>query len=304
MKPKIVVIGSSNVDMIMKMERLPKEGETITDAEYMQTFGGKGANQAVGAARAGGNVTFVNCVGDDLFVETMIKNFEEDGMDTRYIFHETGISSGTALVMIGEGGRNYLSVSPGANYRLSPAYIDKVKSVIDEAKIVVLQYEILPKTLKYILDYCDEKNKNVLWNFAPARTFDIDYLKKVNILVVNETEAEILSGITVNNYENAKAAIHKLMELGTQTVILTLGENGSLIGKPENIEKVEAFAVEAVDTTAAGDVYCGSLAVALVEGKSLKQAVRFASGAAALSVTKLGAQPSAPYRKEIDDFIS
>lgn len=303
MKRKVVVIGSSNIDFIMKMPRLPKVGETVTDAEFMQVFGGKGANQAVGAARAGGNVYFVNCVGDDDITPGMLENFKKDDINIDFVFREKNISTGTALIMIGDHGTNYLSVAPGANYRLTPSYIDKAASLIMEADIVLLQYEITAETLKYILDFCEKNNKLVMWNFAPAREFDRDYLKKVSILVVNETEAEILSGIAVNNDESVIKAASKLKEAGCETVIITLGVKGSYILPGKEGEWVNAYSVNAVDTTAAGDIFCGSLAVALTEGKSFAESVRFASAAAAISVTRMGAQPSAPYRNEIDDFI-
>ena len=152
MKKTITVIGSSNVDMIMKMEKLPRLGETVTDAEFFQVYGGKGANTAVGAARAGGNVNFVNCVGDDIFSDPMVENFRKDGINTEFVFKEKGISSGTALIMIGGKGDNYLSVSPGANYRLTPDYIDKADKAIAESDIIIIQNEILPETIKYIID--------------------------------------------------------------------------------------------------------------------------------------------------------
>ncbi|MDW7692471.1 ribokinase [Flammeovirgaceae bacterium SG7u.111] len=303
MSEKIVVIGSSNVDMIMKMDRLPKRGETVTDADFMQVFGGKGANQAVSAARAGGNVVFVNCVGDDAFAPVMVKNFEKDGMDTRYVFKETGVASGTALIMIGDAGDNCISVAPGANYRLTPAYIDQIKDEIAAAEIVVMQYEILEETITYVLDYCRKIGKPTLLNFAPARAFDLSYFKGLTYLVVNESETEFLCGINPDGDENTEKAAKALQQLGPEKVIITLGVGGSYILDGDKAIRVSAFDVEAVDTTAAGDVYCGSLAVAIVEGKSLKEAVKFASAASALAITKMGAQPSAHKRTEIDAFL-
>jgi ribokinase len=303
MQKKIVVIGSSNIDFIMKMKRLPKVGETVTDAVFMQVFGGKGANQAVGAARAGGNVHFVTCVGDDDTAPRMVEQFLNDGINTDFVFREKDISTGSALIMIGEDGANCISVAPGANYRLTPECIDKAFDTIRDAEMVILQYEILPATLEHTLDLCNKYNKKVIWNFAPARDFNKKFLGKISILVVNETEAEILSGITVNNDESVVKAGEKLRELGCGTVIITLGAKGSFALSGEEKEWVPAYKVDAVDTTAAGDIYCGTLAVALTEGKSLTGAIRFAGAAAAISVTRMGAQPSAPTRKEIDDFI-
>lgn len=303
MTNNIVVIGSSNVDFIMKMERLPKVGETVTDSIFMQVFGGKGANQAVGAARAGGNVTFVSCVGDDKFADHMIENFKKDGINAEWVFKEKDVATGAALIMIGSKGNNYISVAPGANYRLSKSHIDKAKSVIEEASIILLQYEILPETLQYIIELSHELKKKVVLNLAPARPIGYDILEKLSILVVNETEAEFLTGINVSTPGDIETAAIFLLKKGIETVIITLGEAGSYIATQDYRKKVGAFRVTAVDTTAAGDVYCGSLCVALMEGKSLPDAVRFAGAASAISVTRLGAQPSAPTRREIESFL-
>jgi ribokinase len=303
MANNIVVIGSSNVDFIMKMEHLPKVGETVTDSIFMQVFGGKGANQAVGAARAGGNVTFVSCVGDDKFADLMIENFKKDGINTDRVFKEKDVATGAALIMIGLKGNNYISVAPGANYRLGKSHIDLARSIIEDASIILLQYEILPETLQYIIDVCHELKKKVVLNLAPARPIGYDYLKKLSILVLNETEAEFLTGKNVSASGEIEAAATFLLKKGIETVIITLGEEGSYIATQEYRDRINAFRVTAVDTTAAGDVYCGSLCVALVEGKTLADAVRFAGAAAAISVTRLGAQPSAPTRQEIELFL-
>ncbi len=178
MTNNIVVIGSSNVDFIMKMERLPKVGETVTDSIFMQVFGGKGANQAVGAARAGGKVTFVSCVGDDKFADLMIENFKQDGINTDFVFKEKDVATGAALIMIGSKGNNYISVAPGANYRLSKSHIDKITGIIRNADIILLQYEILPETLKYVIDVCHGLKKRVVLNLAPARPIEDKYLEQ------------------------------------------------------------------------------------------------------------------------------
>jgi len=303
MTSNIVVIGSSNVDFFMKMDRLPRLGETVTDCTFMQVFGGKGANQAVGAARAGGKVTFVNCMGDDKFADLMLENFKKDGMNTDFVFREKDIASGAALIMIDAHGNNYLSVAPGANYRLKEFHIDQVKDVIRDAAIILLQYEILPGTLKYIIDACFDMQKKVVLNLAPARPIEDHYLGKISILVVNEVEAEFLTGNKVGTSDEIELAAASLLKKGIETVIITLGKEGSFIATAEHRERIPAFKVEAQDTTAAGDVYCGSLCVALVEGKSLSEAVRFANAAAAISVTRLGAQPSAPTRGEIESLL-
>ena len=303
MKDKIVVIGSSNVDLIMKMDHLPEKGETVTDAEFMQVYGGKGANQAVAAARAGGKVVFVNCVGEDAYTSQMVQNYKNDGIDTRFVFHEKNIASGHALIMIGGKGDNYLSVAPGANYRLTPERIGQALSVFNDAAIIVMQYEIPEKTIQHVINLANERGIPVLWNFAPARAFDLSYIPKIDILVLNEVEAGFLAGMKVESPEDAEKAAGKLVSEGVQKVIITLGEKGAFVLSKYGKVDVPAFKVDAVDTTAAGDTFCGAFAVSYVERKSWKEALRFASSAAALCVTRMGAQPSAPSRKEIDSFL-
>jgi ribokinase len=300
-KKDILVIGSSNIDLIMKMDRLPGKGETVTDCNFLQTFGGKGANQAVAAARAGGNVVFVSCVGDDQYGTSMIDNYKKDGINTDHLLTIPGIPSGTALIMIGGDGDNYISVAPGANFELKKPHIDKIRNVIRESDILLLQYEILTETLEYILE--TTSGNTTILNLAPAKPLDDHHLKMVSILVVNETEAQLISGITHVTYENAGLAAGVLHDKGVRTVIITMGVRGSYISSKEYTGYVEAFPVKAVDATAAGDVYCGNLAAGLADGLSLKDAVRFSSAASAICVTRLGAQASAPSKKEIEDFL-
>jgi ribokinase len=304
MKNRIVVIGSSNVDLLMKMGHLPEKGETVTDAAFMQVYGGKGANQAVAAARAGGNVSFVNCVGEDAYTPQMVQNFKDDGIDTRFVFNESGIASGHALIMIDDYGMNYLSVAPGANYRLTPAKIDEALPVINEAAIIVMQYEIPEETIKYVIDVAHEKNIPVMWNVAPARAFDFSYIPKVNILVLNEVEAGFLAEMPVKNHVDAEKAAEILIARGVEKVIITLGSQGAFVTTKDEKVNVPSYKVDALDTTAAGDTFYGSFAVAIVEGKSLRDSLRFANAAAAISVTRMGAQPSAPDRNEIEAFLS
>ncbi len=304
MNQKIVVIGSSNVDFIMKMTRLPEKGETITDAVFMQTFGGKGANQAVGAAKAGGDVWFVNCVGDDAFAPLLLENMRQAGVNVDYVRCERGVATGAALVMVGNAGQNYLSVAPGANYRLTPAMIAEIKPLLQKAAILVLQYEIPPETLYACIDLAHALGLPTLFNLAPARTFDAAYLPKVTYLAVNESEAQSLCGFAVDTPQAVEQAAEALLAQGAGTVIITLGADGVYLASANRRQHIPAFKVEAVDTTAAGDVFSGALAVALVEGKSLAEAARFACAASAISVMRLGAQPSAPGRDEIEKFLS
>jgi ribokinase len=300
----VAVVGSSNIDLVMKMPRLPKVGETVTDATFVQAFGGKGANQAVGAARAGGEVVFVGCLGDDAYGEQVRGSLKADGIDTRFVFTEPGVASGTALILVGGEGENYISVAPGANYRLTPAHVDRAREAIEGAAIVVSQCEIPPETLEHVVALGARLGKPVLLNLAPARRLSGAALAKLAYLAVNETEAEFLTGRNVASDHDVEEAAGALLAMGPGTVVLTLGVRGAYVSTEGLRSLVPGFAVEAVDTTAAGDVHCGALAVALVEGRPVLEAVRFANAAAALSVTRLGAQPSAPRRQDIEALLT
>jgi ribokinase len=303
MSHKILVIGSTNVDFLIKSDKLPSFGETVTGGIFMQNFGGKGANQAVGAARAGGNVTFITCLGEDLYAGELLRNFRTDGIDTKYVFVDHDSSTGSALIMLDKEGNNYLSVAPGANYRLTPAHIDKAMDAFLEAEMIVMQMELSPVTTYYVFELAKKYGKKVMFNLAPAMPFNKDVLKQVYAFVVNEVEASMVTGLKVESDGEIRGAARALLDLGPEVIVITLGSSGSFIANREYSQYVPSYKVKAVDTTAAGDVYCGSLVVALVEGKSLAEAVRFAGAAAAISVTRLGAQPSAPRRKEIEDLI-
>ena len=303
MSGTIVVVGSSNVDLIMTMPRLPRPGETVSGAEFSQTFGGKGANQAVGAARAGARVAFVGCVGDDAYGAELAANLARDGIDTRFVFREDGVASGTALIMIGAGGQNCISVAPGANGRLTPEHVERAREVIATAACVVTQCEIPPATLARVVELAASLARPVILNLAPARAIDDATLARLSCLAVNETEAEFLTGRPAGTDAEVEAAADTLLARGPKTVLITLGARGAYVARGDQRALVPAFAVEAVDTTAAGDVHCGAFAVAQVEGRGLVEAVRFANAAAALSVTRLGAQPSAPTRAEVESLL-
>lgn len=304
MDKKIVVIGSTNIDITMQLDHLPKKGETVTNGEYYQSFGGKGANQAVGAARCGGNVYFVTCLGDDNFSSILIESFIKDSIQTKYIFIETGVTTGSALIMTDKQGHNCIGVASGANENLSPAMIDKAMPIIRDAEMILLQCEISHETNKYVIDVCSKLEKKVILNLAPARPIEDDYLGRLFLLVVNESEAEFLCGFKVTTNSDVEKAVDILLKKGPENVIITLGSRGSYVAAKEKRYFINSPDVVAIDTTAAGDIYCGALAVALTEGKSFENAVKFATAAAAICVTRLGAQPSAPRRIEIDEFLS
>jgi ribokinase len=303
MKHPIVVVGSSNTDMIIQLNRIPRPGETILGGEFTTAAGGKGANQAVGAARAGGRVTFIARVGRDMFGDQAIADFKRDGICVDHVLRDKTAPSGIALIFVASDGENSIAVAGGANAKLAPADVKKATTAIRSAAVLVMQLETPLETVQAAARIAAKAGARVILNPAPAQPLPDTLLKLVSILTPNETEAELLTGIKVTGPSAAAKAADKLRSRGVKTVILTLGPRGAFIADANGKQLVPGFKVKAVDTTAAGDIFNGSLAVALAEGKPLPAAVRFANAAAALSVTKLGAQPSAPRRVEIEKFL-
>lgn len=303
MSGSIVVVGSSNVDLIMKLARLPKRGETVTEGVFLQTFGGKGANQAVAAARAGGCVALVSCVGDDPYGAAIVENLRAAKVETDLVFSEAGVASGTALIMIGDDGDNCIAVAPGANYRLGREHADRAHERLAGAAMIVLQCEIPAETLEYVIERAAAHGRPTMLNLAPARRLSESCLQKLTYLILNESEAEFLCGFAVDSRDKAFQAGQAIRRRGPQSVLVTLGGEGACVCHNDGAFHVPAFPVQPVDATAAGDTFCGSLAVALLEGKDLQSGVRFANAAAALAVTRLGAQPSIPHRAEIEQFL-
>jgi len=304
MKNRIVVVGSSNTDMIIKLARIPRPGETVLGGEFCTAAGGKGANQAVAAARAGGKVSFVARVGDDMFGRQAVAGFTADGVDVDFVLEDSGIPSGVALIFVDEHGENSIAVASGANARLSPADVSNASEVICGADILVTQLETPLATVQATLELAATHAVPVVLNPAPAQSLGADILQHVSVLTPNETEAELMTGIEVKGEADATAAAEKLSGMGVEAVLITLGSRGAFLYDSDHRELVAGFRVDAVDTTAAGDVFNGALAVAIANGSEMVKAVRFANAAAALSVTKLGAQPSAPTRAEIDEFLN
>jgi ribokinase len=300
----IVVVGSSNTDMIVKVPKIPRPGETIVGGTFATAAGGKGANQAVAAARAGARVTFVARVGRDMFGEQALEGFRREGLNVDFVLQDPEAPSGVALIFVEESGENSIAVAPGANNSLTPEDVERAGDVLQSADVLVLQLESPLETVRKATDTAAAAGVRVILNPAPAQAVGDDVLKNVAILTPNETEAEFLSGVKVEGESGAAEASSRLLERGPEAVLLTLGARGVFVATKDGTELVPAFRVEAVDTTAAGDVFNGTLAVALAEGRDLAGAVRFASAAAALSVTKLGAQPSAPARKEIEAMMA
>ena len=301
--PSIIVVGSSNTDMIISLDRIPRPGETILGGEFVTAAGGKGANQAVGAARAGGRVTFIARVGGDMFGDQAIAGFQSDGINVDHITRDSDAPSGVALIFVAKDGENSIAVAGGANNRLSPEDVEKAKLVFDDATAVIMQLETPLETVQAVAELATAAGVRVILNPAPAQPLPDELLKLVSILTPNETEAELLTGVKVSDSATASQAADKLLARGVQTVILTLGSQGAFVAGADMRQLVPGFKVKPLDTTAAGDVFNGALTVALGEGRVLLDAVRFANAAAALSVTRLGAQPSVPTRGEIDQFL-
>jgi ribokinase len=299
----ITVIGSSNTDMIIKVPRLPKPGETVLGGKFSTAPGGKGANQAVAAARSGGNVTFVARVGDDIFGEQALKGFKEDGINTDFIIKDKDAPSGIAEIFVSEDGENSIAVALGANLNLSVYDVIAAKEAILASDILLMQLEIPLKTVQYAAKLAFDNGVRVILNPAPGQPLPIEILKTISILTPNETEAAMLTGIKIEDEGAAEDAGRILMSKGVNKVIITIGKKGALILDSSGSELVGGFKVHAIDTTAAGDIFNGALAVALAEKKNIWEAVKFGNAAAALSVTKLGAQPSAPKRKNILEFL-
>lgn len=308
-KAKIVVVGSSNTDMIIQLEKIPRPGETLLGGEFSIAAGGKGANQAVAAARGGGEVAFVACVGEDMFGKTAVEGFVKDKINVEFVFtvdtsHSGETSpSGVAMIFVDEKGENSIAVASGANAKLTPAHINQAKEKIVSADILIMQLETPIETVRTAAQLASDNGVKVILNPAPACPLDDDLLKNISILTPNKTEAGFLTGIKVDNDKGAGQAAQALISKGIQTVLITLGEQGVYVATSDIQKIVPAFNVEPVDTTAAGDSFNGALAVALAEKRPLLEAVHFANAAAALSVTKLGAQPSAPLREEIEKLL-
>lgn len=295
----IIVIGSSNTDMVIRSPRIPVPGETIIGGSFFTNPGGKGANQAVAAARLGGKVVFVTRTGNDSFGKESFDGFRREGIDLTYASIDPLHPSGVALITVDDKGENTIVVASGANSMLTPDVFEAKLPPMDSHDTMLLQLEIPMDTVIRGAAYARQQNARVILNPAPACELTDDLLKNVSIITPNETEASFLSRVPVKGKDSAARAASLLQRRGPKTVIITLGSQGAIVLDGHELYPVPAPSVTAVDTTAAGDVFNGALAVGLAEGIPLDQAVEFACKAAAISVTRQGAQSSAPYRKEV-----
>ena len=287
------------MDMVVKTQYIPAPGETVFASSFFMNPGGKGANQAVAAARLGGNTSFISKVGNDVFGKQSSQLFDKEGISTRYLLSDDELPSGVAFITVDQRGENSIVVASGANGNLYPKHLKEAMNEITGASIVMMQLEIPMETVEFIAKFAASKKIMVILDPAPASNLSAELLSSLDIITPNQTEAEILSGIKVYNHESAQKAARAIYARGVKHVLVTMGALGVVICSEEKIYLVESPKVEALDTTAAGDVFNGGLAVALSEGKTLVDAVHFGCLAAAVSVTRPGAQSSIPYRNEL-----
>jgi ribokinase len=302
--PHVIVIGSANIDLCMNLARLPIPGETLGGGKFRRTFGGKGANTAVAAAQAGGDVALIGCVGCDANGAEMLANLRAKNVKTSFMEEHPSVPTGVAFIFIDDQGQNMIGVAAGANDEVGPGRLDSLRAVLKAADLIVIQNEVPENTVEYLLQLATEDHLLVLYNCAPARRISPHYLAAVEWLLVNESEATEISGNPVSSLSDAEVTAQALLGIGVKNVLVTLGSEGVCVAQEGGaIFHVSAFPVQALDTVGAGDTFCGALAVACGEGQNLDAAVRFASAAAAISVTRLGAQNSAPNREEIEAFL-
>lgn len=300
MKNKIVVVGSSNTDMVLKTSRFPKPGETILGGNFFVFQGGKGANQAVAAARLGGDVSFICKLGNDAFGNGAIEHYNNQGIDVSGILTDDVAPTGVAVILVNEQGENSIVVASGANALLSVEDLKNAEEALAETNWILTQLETPLITIEYLAAYARKYHKNLILNPAPAAVLPPVVYNGLFLITPNESETELLTGIAVNDEDSARQASTIFKSKGVQNVIITMGSRGSFVDCENYNGMVESFKVKAIDTTAAGDIFNGALIVALSENQTWKEAVLFASKAAAVSVTKMGAQSSAPTKKEIE----
>jgi ribokinase len=302
-KPKIVVVGSSNMDLVVKSSRIPSKGETILGGDFIMTPGGKGANQAVAAAKLGAEVYFVAKLGDDIFGRQSLSNFQQVGINIDYVEQTKEAPSGVALITVDDAGDNVIVVAPGANLKLSPGDVKKAQPAIASSGAVAAQLEVPLETVEFAARLANEAGVPFILDPAPAQKLSDEFLRMVDVLTPNETEAEILMGIKVTDEDSAIIAAKELLQRGVKAVILTMGSKGYVLATKDRAKFVHSVKVDAVDATAAGDAFTGALGAGLAEGKTLRDAALFANYVAALSVTKMGAQSSMPDAGQVENFI-
>ncbi|WP_062744143.1 ribokinase [Erwinia persicina] len=300
---KLAVLGSINADHILNLTHFPRPGETVIGKQYQVAFGGKGANQAVAAGRSGADIAFIACVGDDDTGERIRQQLMNDRIDISPIEAVPGESTGVALIFVNGDGENTIGIHAGANAALTPVRVEQHQQVIADASALLMQLESPLESVLSAARIAHQHQTQVILNPAPATALSDELLSLVDIITPNETEAQILTGVAVNSDEDAARAAAVLHDKGIRTVLITLGSRGVWLSEQGKGQRIPGFRVEAVDTIAAGDTFNGALITALLEQRPMAEAVRFAHAAAAIAVTRHGAQPSVPWREEIDRFL-
>ncbi|WP_105901582.1 ribokinase [Vibrio gangliei] len=301
---KLVVLGSVNADHVLQVPTFPRPGETLIGRNYQVIAGGKGANQAVAAARLGADIGFIACVGNDPFGLNIIESFKKDGINTDFITIVPNIPTGIAMIQVSDDGENCICLSPEANNALNQTCTSLYEAAIQQAEYLLLQLETPLDGIESAVKHAKkENNTKVVLNPAPAKALPDSLLKQIDIITPNETEAELLTGICVTDNLSAKQAADALHAKGVSTVMITLGSKGVWLSECGKGSNIQGFKVQAIDTTAAGDTFNGALVTALIEGMKIQEAIRFAHAAAAISVTRFGAQTSIPTRQEVESFL-
>ena len=304
MEAMVTVVGSMNMDLVARAPRMPGPGETVIGGDLHMVPGGKGANQAVAAARLGAVVAMVGRMGDDTFGLTLAEGLTRAGVDPTYVGTDPDAATGVALIVVDDSGRNSIVVAPGANMRLSPDHVEGAREAISRADVLLIQLETPVGTVLRAAELAHTRGITVILNPAPAQPVPAELLAQVDVLVPNESETRLLTGLAATDQLAAAQAATALLTKGVDTVILTLGERGALLARAGQLEHFPAFEITPVDTTAAGDAFLGGLAVALAEGRTLREAVWWGNAAGALATTKLGAQPSLPTREELEGLLA
>lgn len=299
---KILVVGSSNTDMVIQANHIPVPGETILGGKFIMNQGGKGANQAVASARLGGEVTFVTKIGHDSFGEQAIKTLRTEGINTEYISISNHMPSGVAMIYVGQNAENSIIVAPGSNMDLKKVDIKRALLNLEQESIILVQLEIPLNVVEYTIDMARLKGIKVILNPAPAHKLPDSILKSLFAITPNETEAELLTGVKVTDEASAQKAAKILWEYGVQNVIITMGKKGAYLYVGTSGKIIPSQRVEAIDTTAAGDTFNGALAVAIQQGRNIEEAIYFANKAAAIAVTRMGAQTGMPYLADLEVF--
>lgn len=304
MTKKLVVIGSINVDHILTLVSFPKPGETQNGADYHITFGGKGANQALAAARSGASTQFIAAIGDNDIGQDIVDHLKKEHINIQNIEKIPAAKTGVALIFVNQKGENEIGIYGGANTEVTPSFLSRYRAVITGADLLLMQLEIPLESIETAAMWAKENNVPVMLNPAPAKSLSDTLLSCIDIITPNQTETETLTGISVENTDDAKRAAAILHQKGIPIVIITLGHQGIFVSHREKDRHIPAHTVSVTDTIAAGDTFCGAMAAALLNGKTLEEAAVYGNSAAAIAVTRRGAQASIPHQEEVMNFIA